>query len=87
MLIIIKTKGIDKSPLAQGRGLKQIPNEGFKNRARSPLAQGRGLKLLQCRVCIFFRLSPLAQGRGLKHQEGKKYYKTAISRPSRRGVD
>jgi len=35
---------LDRSPLAQGRGLKQYPPRLNLIRMESPLAQGRGLK-------------------------------------------
>ncbi len=35
-----------KSPLAQGRGLKQNTHGTYRHHNSSPLAQGRGLKLI-----------------------------------------
>jgi len=57
----------NRSPLAQGRGLKLTARAGGIMHPGSPLAQGRGLKPNTSLSISGVTSSPLAQGRGLKH--------------------
>ena len=75
------------SPLARGRGLKQVPPKQPITHLKSPLARGRGLKLIETAFAADGSGSPLARGRGLKHERMRVTGLEAQGRPSRGGVD
>ena len=75
--------GMPKSPLAEGRGLKQKKPTKESGNESSPLAEGRGLKRPKCRTPLDAKTSPLAEGRGLKHEQG--YSKKEIAEVAPRG--
>ena len=71
-----------RSPLMQGRGLKQdLPSFHGGGTVGSPLMQGRGLKLFRGRVARNALESPLMQGRGLKLPKSGRERASALVAP------